>query len=268
MEMKLIVGLNNLKRNKMKNIHIISTDKPSRLFYNVGGALLFTNHEHYNGVNIYITSDKEIKEGDWCILTDTESVLYEHFEKHRGAHQRNDQWKKIILTTDQDLIRDGVQAIDGEFLEWFVKNPSCERVDVNHRGICCCNTFISQCIDCKKYKPNYKIIIPKEEPKQETSEEYSAQDFLNKLEWNKSKQETIEEAAKEFANNSATTNYEEGINVGKYQGFIKGAKWQQQQQKQMYSEEDVLDAWELGAREGLPLTREKKEKLFNQFKKK
>jgi hypothetical protein len=37
--------------------------------------------------------------------------------------------------------------------------------------------------------------------------------------------------------------------------------------KQMYSEEDILDAWELGAKEGLPLTRKKKEKLFKQFKK-
>ena len=51
----------------MKNIHVIPTDKPSRLFYNVGGTLLFTNYKHYNGVNIYITSDEEIKEGDWCL---------------------------------------------------------------------------------------------------------------------------------------------------------------------------------------------------------
>ena len=28
-----------------------------------------------------------------------------------------------------------------------------------------------------------------------------------------------------------------------------------------YTEEDILDAWELGASEGLPLTREKKDKL-------
>jgi hypothetical protein len=39
------------------------------------------------------------------------------------------------------------------------------------------------------------------------------------------------------------------------------------QAKRMYSEEDILDAWELGAKEGLPLTREKKEELFKQFKK-
>jgi hypothetical protein len=43
------------------------------------------------------------------------------------------------------------------------------------------------------------------------------------------KQETLEEVAKEFGNNSAVTNYQEGINVGKYQGFIEGAKWQKEQ---------------------------------------
>ena len=56
---------------------------------------------------------------------------------------------KIILTTNKLLIKDGVQAIDDEFLEWFVKNPSCEEVDINRDW-------------------GYpKIIIPKEEPTQE-----------------------------------------------------------------------------------------------------
>ncbi len=50
--------------------------------------------------------------------------------------------------------------------------------------------------------------------------------------------ETLEEVAKDFANNSAVTNYEEGINVGKYQGFIAGAKWQQERS---YSYEEVLE---------------------------
>jgi hypothetical protein len=49
--------------------------------------------------------------------------------------------------------------------------------------------------------------------------------------------ETLEQAAKEFANNSAITNYEEGINVGKYQGFKAGAKWQA---KIAYTEQEVL----------------------------
>ena len=69
----------------------------------------------------------------------------------------------IILTTNKLLIKDGVQEIPDEFLEWFVKNTSCETIKVNHYGTCCGNSFISQCINCEKYKPVYKIIIPKEE---------------------------------------------------------------------------------------------------------
>ena len=59
----------------------------------------------------------------------------------------------IILTTDQDLIENGVQAIDDDFLEWFVENPSCERVKVEDYG--------------NLYNFRYLILIPKEEPKQE-----------------------------------------------------------------------------------------------------
>jgi hypothetical protein len=39
---------------------------------------------------------------------------------------------KIILTTDQELIKDGVQVIDDEFLKWFVKNPSCEDIEISY----------------------------------------------------------------------------------------------------------------------------------------
>lgn len=44
----------------MKNLYVLPTERPSRLFYNVGGGLLFKNYENHNGVNIYITSDEEI----------------------------------------------------------------------------------------------------------------------------------------------------------------------------------------------------------------
>jgi len=71
------------------------------------------------------------------------------------------------------------------------------------------------------------------------------------------KKETLEEIRK-----YAELSYYNGDEVN---AFVNGAKWQQ---KQMYSEEDILDAWELGAKEGLPLTRKKKEELFEQFKKK
>jgi hypothetical protein len=137
----------------MKNIHVIPTDKPSRLSKSTSKEELTFCSDIYNLSNrqhIYITSDEDIKYGDWCI--DKHNVVYKQetdkiFTKFNGA-------KKIILTTDQELINDGVQAIDNEFLEWFVKNPSCEMVKIDsYKTIY--HTWI------------YKIIIPKEEPKQE-----------------------------------------------------------------------------------------------------
>ena len=163
----------------MKNIHILPTDKPSRIFKG-GDNLLFSiiNKVRNNneGFHIYITSDEEIKEEDWFALDMSHSSTLpdeihqmgsDNWSKTGGIHFcEGNSWikscKKIILTTDQDLIKDGVQAIDDEFLEWFVKNPSCEEVEIkpllsnNGRALF-----------------GYKIIIPKEEPKFENSIENS-----------------------------------------------------------------------------------------------
>ena len=112
----------------MKNIHILPTSQPSRLqkFTDVDKIEfeLASKDEIFNkGINIYITSDEEIKEGDW--FTDDNNSLK---RSYKLSHVQFANPKKIILTTDQDL--DGVQSIDDEFLQWFVKNPSCENVEV------------------------------------------------------------------------------------------------------------------------------------------
>jgi hypothetical protein len=138
----------------MKNLHIIPTDKPSKLFYNVGGGLLFTSYENANGVNVYITSDKEIKVNDYI----TDGYLVWKWKDDSSLLGR----KKVILTTDQDLIAEGIQPIDDTFLQWFVKNPSCESVEVRNDYLLWKNSDKEKLSDC------YKIIIPKEEPKQET----------------------------------------------------------------------------------------------------
>jgi hypothetical protein len=131
----------------MKNIHILPTDKPSRLTR----ALHYTNslrlvHKNYKCdvkdeqyQNIYITSDEEIKEDDWCLFNQLEIVkctyskngeyLFSSPLKSSSNHHFS-YFKKIILTTDPELIKDGVQAIDDEFLEWFIKNPNCEEIEV------------------------------------------------------------------------------------------------------------------------------------------
>jgi len=161
----------------MKNIHILPTDKPSRLLkiedrLNFDSTSLLTefykNFHKYKNQNIYITNSEEIKKGDWCMsLCDDES--YEEIYQCKNIGLVDDEDKKIILTTDQDL--DGIQAIDDEFLEWFVKNPSCEEVKV------------------LKYKSNnmhkmnlgYKIILPKEEPKKEQDKDKYSEEEVIKL---------------------------------------------------------------------------------------
>jgi hypothetical protein len=146
----------------MNNIHILPTDNPSRLHLwtdekSTRLELCELEYSHTrNTQNIYITSDEEIKEGDWGYSEmDGIGTWCGPILKHEGFP------KKIILTTDQDLIKDGVQAIDDDFLEWFVKNPNCERVEV-------IKTFEDYTIvGGKSDEIYYKITIPKEEPKQE-----------------------------------------------------------------------------------------------------
>ena len=150
----------------MKNIHLIPTDKPSRL-HKIGNELGLTDKPNSNLLakqqNIYITNDEEIKEGDW-IYDSSENDIIKRSNFPDINRYIKKFCKKIILTTDQDLIKDGVQAIDDEFLEWFVKNPNCESVEIK---TFCCQEISKNYCDLRCGKQTYKIIIPKEEPKQE-----------------------------------------------------------------------------------------------------
>jgi hypothetical protein len=118
---------------------------------------------HKINENIYITSDEEIKE-DYVfaygvvikvLMFDKETLYFVN-----GTKAKREDCKKIVLTTDQDLIKDGVQAIDDEFLEWFVQNPSCERVEVENKRFF--NGFLDPEYASPKWKYKYIITIPKE----------------------------------------------------------------------------------------------------------
>jgi hypothetical protein len=158
----------------MKNIHLIPTDKPSRLRFFCGRLELMRLVPKKSDIifqHIYISSDEEIKEGDWIILDNSIKELPEYQGLHviqivdntslKSAIALN--CKKIILTTDQDLIADSVQAIDDTFLEWFVKNPSCEYVNV--KDFPTTEKYNSKGEYIHNSNWIYKIIIPKEEPK-------------------------------------------------------------------------------------------------------
>jgi hypothetical protein len=188
----------------MKNIHILSTSQSSRLYYHPAfNQLVLTNKTILRDVvsnqNIYITNDEEIKDGDWC-LDPLDTLFKVHI--YSDIYKNLKKCKKITLTTDQDLIKDGVQAIDNEFLEWFIRNPSCEEVDV---------------IDCTKillpeegwYTFGYKIIIPQEETKP-TVQEYEQQGlekYLHEL-----KQETVEQGI-DFGKELSKWGYNKGNSI-------------------------------------------------------
>jgi hypothetical protein len=150
----------------MKNIHLLPIDKPRT--YKGGKVSTFTAVSSMIPTetiyNIYITSDEQAKEGDWGYIP------FEGGNVKLVGKYFADDWKKIILTTDQDLIKDGVQAIDDEFLEWFVQNPSCEMVKVEE---------FSVKVDLLEYKTNYKIIIPKEEKDLTYYKSNAEEDYIN-----------------------------------------------------------------------------------------
>jgi hypothetical protein len=153
----------------MKNIHIFPTDKPTRLFTSDSELTLagYPKTTFKTGKNIYITNDEKPKLNDWFLDT-IDKVVFKVTHEDILTTQLDglpSNFKKIILTTDQDLIKDGVQPIPDEFLEWFVKNPSCESVEVKIS-----HSYLKSKKDI--LTPYYKIIIPKEEPKHESQGEY------------------------------------------------------------------------------------------------
>jgi hypothetical protein len=191
----------------MKNIHIIPTDKPSRLWLDKNNNKLHLDIESYgvNNQHIYINSDEEIKEGDYYIHGNR---LHKHLGKkcldvltnkeysQSKLINKDTVFKKIILTTDQDLIKDAIQAIPDEFLEWYVKNPSCEEVEINSVII------LKESRDETDYPEfdyyNYEIIIPKKEPKQDKIMER----FIANA-----KQETLEQYLQRLKDRRTEDNY-------------------------------------------------------------
>lgn len=232
----------------MKNIHILSANKPSRL-----GFIYESNQYHIiNGKddfldnlsidkNIYITSDEEIKEGDvvkipcgvgkvkelfWKWGNDNPSYIVEdifiyklRYGQKEGELQINsfryEDVKKIILTTDQDLINDGVQKIDNDFLEWLVKNPSCEWVEISLEETQYGSGIYEYVI--------YKREIPKEEPKP-----FKQMKKLTEVDWKKFKKSpfSLKEEPKKIFDLPITTNLGSALtetmkSISQHEGGIK-----------------------------------------------
>lgn len=151
----------------MKNIFLLPTNQPSRIViqldfkptYNIKlskDTSLWTKNWEKN--HIYITSDEEIEEVNWFYYENGD--LKGICKVVNGQRPKTMILKKIILTTDQKLIANGVQAIDNEFLEWFGENPTCEFIEVNKD-----KRWVPYELGGDILVDYYKIIIPKEELK-------------------------------------------------------------------------------------------------------
>ncbi len=218
---------------KTKNVHLIKTDEPSRLgvFADTGKLFLRVPNDLPRGenVHVYITDDEEISglENNIWVYNNGRVWLWEN----TMALVSNNKPKKIILTDNKDLIKDGVQAIDDDFLEWLVQNPSFEFVEFEKEH--------DDTVPYPKmrYVEPYKIVIPKEEPKQDLRKYPLTPDECFKQTTMK---ETIEEAARKFDKSKCKHFRREHTKEEVYdsfeEGFIEGAKYQAER---MYSEEEV-----------------------------
>ena len=197
------------------------------------------------GKELFITSDEEIKEGDWCIeFTPNNEKITELFkcneEQVLNISTGTDyKYKKIILTTDQDLINDGVQEINDGFLEWFVKNLNCNFV----------RAIKVPYFDESSY--SYVLIIPIEEDFELVSigEETVKLAIPMIQDREEIKQETLEEVVWKLAKQKFEEKCNYKPNLANPQdllvmssiqeGILIGAKWQKEQNKNLYSEEEV-----------------------------
>jgi hypothetical protein len=157
----------------MGKIHLIKTSEPSDLLLciksyveNEGsyaensdtignfriGVGKYVNKSFYNHQQMYITDDSEIKEEDWCYNSITNKI----YRKLKGNLAFAYEYK-IILTTDQELISDGIQVIDNKFLQWFINNSSCRNVDIEKEKITLGGVAGTTYIDFK-----YNVVIPKD----------------------------------------------------------------------------------------------------------
>jgi hypothetical protein len=277
----------------MQNLFLLPTEKPSRLT-KINDELFFGKNEremlsepslNIVAQHIYITSDEEIKDvrthnGKWQL---EKGQILNKFPDYLTDLS---ECKLVILTTDQDLIADGVQAIDDEFLEWFVKNPSCEFVKITKDKIRQDKEF-NDISHCNIYE--YKISIPQKEPKRKIDTCYNfdmeigcVQDIC-RCEQEEPKQETLTytEAAKkeERIFNSTMMSKQETLeeaaanladpNLCKTDNWIAGANWMAER---MYSEEDMREAFKANytpfSATNIGDVEQDFQKWFEQFKKK
>lgn len=140
LNVKYYLYICSIKLKDMKNIYLLPTEEPSRLHGMFNSSELGLSKEPLNcrdARHLYITSDEEIKEGDYALnpsgkrlkIVSKNNEGYYETTLVKGHYFKLPKCKKIILTTDPELISNGIQSVDDDFLKWFVNDSHHEFVE-------------------------------------------------------------------------------------------------------------------------------------------
>ena len=113
-----------------KNIWLVKTNKPSKLQIKFDGGLHMDNGQTIamrSFMHIHITSEDLPSDGDWCIDTITQEVFIKSGGYSKGETSLSHP-KKIIMSMDEDIIKNGYLAIPENFISWFIDNSSCRYI--------------------------------------------------------------------------------------------------------------------------------------------
>lgn len=94
------------KIKKKVEVIMLPTNQKSNLYINSKKELCYSKHEVFLGISsyfihLYFVDDSPIKEGDWCINKNRDT-LYQ-MTSEDGMNAANLYWDKVITTTDRSL---------------------------------------------------------------------------------------------------------------------------------------------------------------------
>ena len=148
-----------MKMKKRAKVHLLPTDKTDgTLWKTTSGQLIHTHvsgeyKEKYQPFSLYITTDDEIKEGDWYLDSQTNTIYKCDSYKESLSTDEFDEFEKIIATTDPELVVKAVdirevqgQMMEGhyhkelpkpskEFIEEYCRVGGIDEVDVEYEEV-------------------------------------------------------------------------------------------------------------------------------------
>jgi hypothetical protein len=137
--------------------------------------------------NIYVVQHEYMKLGDWGMRfkTDIDSFELDKIITSEGVKLSGyypSEVYKIVATTDDQLIADGVQALGKDFLDWLNKNKA-NRVGVRDMTDLCGDSYQNSvhcgCETPEYCEETYRLFYPKpEKPKPPVEQTYSQKEVI------------------------------------------------------------------------------------------